>query len=51
LWETEDALREEESPRHQDHYQKERDLKLEETMFPNAIFCFSNARLVPLVMG
>jgi hypothetical protein len=43
LWEKEDALREEESPRHQDHYPKERDLKLEEITFTKATIYFSNA--------
>jgi hypothetical protein len=40
LWEKGDALREEESPRHQDHYPKEKDLKLEEIMFTKATILF-----------
>jgi hypothetical protein len=43
MWEKGDALREEESPRHQDHYPKETTLKLENSTFTKATIYFSNA--------
>jgi hypothetical protein len=54
FWLKWDSLREEESPRNQDHYPKQTTLKLENFMFTKAWIYFSNAIskwLVPLKMG